>query len=399
MIDLLEPRVCLSAVIQGFTQTEIASGIEQPSAMAIAPDGRVFVCEQTGALRVIKNDALLAAPFLSLNVDSAGERGLLGVAFDPNFAANHFVYVYYTVPASHGTAAHNRVSRFTAAGDLAARGSQTILLELDNLSSATNHNGGALAFGPDGKLYVGVGENANGDNAQTTANLLGKILRINADGSSPTDNPFYSSTTGSNKAIWAIGLRNPFSLAFDFVRPNGRFFVNDVGQATWEEIDEGVAGSNYGWPITEGPTHRRRFRAPVFHYGHGSGPTTGDAIVGSAFYTPATRTFPRNYRGDYFFADLSSGWVRRFDPVTGETANFASDIEVPVALATGAADGALYYLARGFGDDTGSVTRVQYTSAGAKRATNVIATVPPPTAFSRKAIAADGLLDEQRLLW
>src|SRR4051812_33299572 len=93
-----EPRGVLFAVVRGFSQTEIASGIQQPSAMAIAPDGRVFVCEQTGALRVIKNDALLAAPFLSLNVDSSGERGLLGVAFDPNFTSNHFVYVYYTVP-------------------------------------------------------------------------------------------------------------------------------------------------------------------------------------------------------------------------------------------------------------------------------------------------------------
>src|SRR3954468_23354518 len=126
MIDLLEPRVLLSAVIRGFTETSIATGIQQPSAMAAAPDGRIFVCEQTGALRVIKNDALLAAPFLALNVDSAGERGLLGVAFDPNFAANHFLYVYYTVPASHGTATHNRVSRFTVSSsnsDVAARGS------------------------------------------------------------------------------------------------------------------------------------------------------------------------------------------------------------------------------------------------------------------------------------
>ncbi|MGA6927898.1 MAG: PQQ-dependent sugar dehydrogenase, partial [Pseudolabrys sp.] len=132
--------------------------------MEFAPDGRLFVCLQTGQVRVIKNGSLLATPFLSLSVDSSGERGLLGIAFDPNFTNNHYVYVYYTVPTSP---IHNRVSRFTAAGDVAASGSEIVILNLDNLSSATNHNGGGLHFGSDGKLYIGVGENANGANAQT----------------------------------------------------------------------------------------------------------------------------------------------------------------------------------------------------------------------------------------
>ena len=125
--------------------------------MEFSPDGRLFVCLQTGQVRVIKNGSLLATPFLSLAVDSSGERGLLGIAFDPNFANNHYVYVYYTIPTPP---VHNRVSRFTAAGDIAASGSEVVLLNLDNLSSATNHNGGALHFGSDGKLYIGVGENA-----------------------------------------------------------------------------------------------------------------------------------------------------------------------------------------------------------------------------------------------
>jgi glucose/arabinose dehydrogenase len=150
--------------------------------MGFAPDGRLFVCLQTGQLLVIKNGALLANPFVSLTVDSFGERGLLGIAFDPNFASNQFVYVYHTVP---GTPAHNRVSRFTANGDVAAVGSETAILDLDNLSDATNHNGGAIHFGPDDKLYVAVGENANAANAQTLSNRLGKVLRINADGSIP----------------------------------------------------------------------------------------------------------------------------------------------------------------------------------------------------------------------
>lgn len=380
MVEALEARVMLASVVRGFVDTTVATGIDSPSSMASAPDGRLFVAEQTGALRVVKNDALLATPFVTLKVDARGERGLLGVAVDPNFASNHFVYVYHTVRADGSTPAHNRVSRFTASGDVAAAGSQVVLLDLNGLSSATNHNGGALAFGPDGKLYVGVGENANGSNAQTTSNLLGKILRINSDGSIPADNPFYNSTTGVNKAIWAIGLRNPFSFAFDHAPRKGRFYVNDVGQATWEEIDEGVVASNYGWPTTEGPTHRKRFRAPVFYYGHGSGPTTGDAIVGAAFYTPATRTFPKNYRGDYFFADLTSGWIRRLDPVTGETASFATGVDVPVALAVGA-DGALYYLSRG----DGRLARVQYGPGGVKRA--VAEGVAAPAVFARALIA------------
>src|SRR6185369_1049175 len=154
----------------GFTETQI-SGLSSPTAMEFAPDGRLFVCLQTGQLRVIKNGALLPTPFVSLSVDSSGERGLLGIAFDPNFAANNFVYVYYTVST---TPRHNRVSRFTANGDVAVGGSELVLLDLNNLSTATNHNGGAIHFGPDGKLYIAVGENANGSNSQTLTNLLGK---------------------------------------------------------------------------------------------------------------------------------------------------------------------------------------------------------------------------------
>jgi glucose/arabinose dehydrogenase len=178
--------------------------------MEFAPDGRLLVCQQGGSLRVIKNGALLATPFLTVTTDSSGERGLLGVAFDPGFAVNQWVYIYYTVP---GSPAHNRVSRFTANGDVASPG-ETVILELNNLSSANNHNGGAIHFGLDGKLYVAVGENANGANAQTLANLLGKILRINGDGSIPTNNPFYNVATGVNRAIWALGLRNPYTSPF-----------------------------------------------------------------------------------------------------------------------------------------------------------------------------------------
>ena len=224
--------------------------------MAFAPDGRLFVCEQGGRLRVIKNGVLLATPFVTVSTDSSGERGLLGIAFDPDFANNQFVYAYYTATTP---TLHNRVSRFTANGDVAVPGSETIILDLNNLSSADNHNGGAMHFGIDGKLYIAVGENANPPNAQTLSNLLGKMLRINADGSIPTDNPFFNTASGVNRAIWALGLRNPFTFT---VQPGtGRIFINDVGQDTSEEINDGIAGSNYGWPVTEGATSDPRFRS------------------------------------------------------------------------------------------------------------------------------------------
>jgi glucose/arabinose dehydrogenase len=318
--------------------------------MEFAPDGRLFVCLQGGQLRIIKNGGLLTTPFVSLTVDSVGERGLLGIAFDPNFASNQFVYLYHTVP---GTPAHNRVSRFTANGDVAVAGSETAILDLNNLSSATNHNGGAIHFGPDGKLYIAVGENANGANAQTITNRLGKILRINSNGSIPADNPtsfpgIPGVTTNENQAIWAVGVRNPFT--FGFQPGTGRLFINDVGDSTFEEINDGIAGSNYGWNICEGfcSPPSANFRDPLFVYGHGTGSTTGCAIVGGAFYNPAINQFPASFTGKYFFGDLCSGWIRLFNPSTNTASAFATGISMLVDLKVGP-EGSLYYLAQGNG--------------------------------------------------
>jgi glucose/arabinose dehydrogenase len=356
-LTFVSSRVTAANLPSGFTEEQFGGNLSgSPTAMAFAPDGRLFVCQQGGQLRVIKNGSLLSTPFVSLTVDSSGERGLLGIAFDPNFATNHYLYVYYTVATSP---IHNRVSRFTAAGDTAVPGSEAIILELDNLSSATNHNGGAIHFGPDGKLYIGVGENANGANSQTLSNLLGKMLRINADGTIPTNNPFYNTTTGNNRAIWALGLRNPFTFAFQ--PGTTRLFINDVGQSTWEEINDGIAGSNYGWPTTEGPTSNPAFRSPIYYYGHGTTNTTGCAVVGGAFYKPPVLQFPSSYLGKYFFADLCSGWIRVFDPTAGTATGFATGISSPVDLHVGP-DGALYYLAQGSG---GQVFRVSALPAQA----------------------------------
>jgi glucose/arabinose dehydrogenase len=340
-----------ATVPTGFTDSLVAGGLSNPTTMAFAPDGRLFVSQQGGQLRVIKNGALLATPFLTVTTDPSGERGLLGIAFDPNFASNQFVYIYYTVNSSP---AHNRVSRFTANGDIAVANSETVIFELSNLSSATNHNGGAMHFGGDGKLYIAVGENGNGANAQTLGNLLGKVLRINSDGTIPTDNPFFNTATGANRAIWTLGLRNPYTFAFQPV--TNRMFINDVGEVTWEEINDGIAGSNYGWPNTEGPTTNPSFRSPLFWYGHGTGATVGCAITGGTFYNPSVNQFPSNYVGKYFFADFCSGWIRLLDPANNTATDFASGISSPVDLQVGP-DGNLYYLARG----SGAVFKVSYT--------------------------------------
>ena len=261
---------------------------------------------------MIKNGALLPTPFVTLTVDSAGERGLLGIAFDPAFASNHFVYVYYTATTP---AIHNRISRFTANGDVAVAGSEIVILDLDNLSGATNHNGGALHFGPDGKLYVAVGENANGANAQS----LNNRARQDAAASTPTARsrpttrssaPPPGTTARSGRSAFATRSRSPST------RPAREMFINDVGQSTWEEINDGGAGANYGWPTPKGRRPIRDFASPRYAYNHSTG---GCAITGGAFYSPLTTQFPAEYAGDYFFADYCGGWIRRLDPAAGST--------------------------------------------------------------------------------
>ena len=339
-----------------FARSQVVGGLASPTAMEFAPDGRLFVAEQRGMLRVLKAGGKLAT-FLDISgrVDSAGERGLLGVAFDPNFSKNHYVYLYYTHRATATTPAHNQLIRVTARGDRALAGAKKLILRLNNLSSATNHNGGAIHFGKDGKLYVAMGENARGENAQSLSNLKGKMLRINKDGTIPRYNPFYKHSTGTNRAIWALGLRNPFSFA---IQPHkGKVFINDVGEQRWEEINRGAAGANYGWPRYEGPESNPTYRNPVFAYRHGSTEASGCAITGGAFYNPTTRRFPSGYMGDYFFADLCSGWIRRLDSATGDVSGFATGLGSPVALEV-SKGGSLYYLSMGGG---GLVGKIRYT--------------------------------------
>jgi len=363
-----------ATVPAGFTDTLVANGLIDPTAMAFAPDGRIFVSQQGGAMRVIKNGALLPTPFLTVTVDSAGERGLLGIAFDPNFVSNQLVYVYYT---ARTPAIHNRISRFTASGDVALAGSEVVLMDLPNLSTATNHNAGSIHFGPDGNLYVAVGDNANRANSQTLSTRLGKMLRITSSGGIPTDNPFFNQATGDNRAIWALGVRNPFT--FTFQAGVGRMFINDVGETTWEEINDGIAGSNYGWGICEGFCNppNPNFRDPIFVYQN----TGVDcAITGGAFYNPQVIQFPSTLVGHYFFSDFCGGWVKRLDPANPNIASdFATGISNPVDLKV-SPDGFLYYLARG----SGSVNRIGFTGEPPPPVDNI----PPAVSITNPANGA-----------
>lgn len=341
-----------AAVPPGFSRNEAwITGLVSATAFASAPDGRWFIAEQGGRVRVVKNGVLLTTPFVALaNVDARGERGLIGIALHPAFASNGLVYLHYT--ATDG-AAHNRVSRVAASAanaDVAVPG-ETVLVDLPPLSAATNHNGGALHFGPDGKLYVGVGDNASGARAQDLGDPFGKLLRFNDDGSIPPDNPQAATQTGLARAVWARGLRNPFTFAIE--PQTGRMHINDVGQDAWEEINLGAPGANYGWPGSEGPQGvAAGHTAPLFAYRHsasnppGSGPGgffTGFAIAGGVFY-PAGGPFPGAFRGRYYFADFIGRYVGRLDADNVASA-FARVVGAPVDLRVGV-DGALYVLTR-----------------------------------------------------
>ncbi len=339
------------SISAGFTKNESwVTGLSSATAIAQAPDGRLFVAQQGGALRVVKNGALLATPFTTLTVDSSGERGLIGVTLHPNFASNGYVYVYYT--RVNGSARNNRISRFVASGDVAG-GAEQVLQDLPNLSGATNHNGGAMKFGSDGKLYVAVGDNADSSKPQNLADPFGKMLRFNDDGSIPGDNPFVNTQTGLARAVWAYGLRNPFTFA---VQPGtGRMHINDVGQNTWEEVNIGLAGANYGWPGSEGPDNvGSGITGPLFTYKHSAASPAGSgsggffvgfAIAGGAFY-PTSGPFPAALRGSYFFADYVSKFIGVVDLANGNaTYAFGNVVDSPVDLLAGA-DGALYVLTR-----------------------------------------------------
>lgn len=352
-LSILLSTKYLSAQVlpSGFNRVQVATGITSPTAMAVAPDGRLFVAQQGGALRVIKNGALLPTPFIQLSVNTFGERGLIGVTVDPNFSTNNFIYLYYTLADQ----TRNRISRFTANGDVVVPGSEVVVLNLDPIS-ANIHNGGAMHF-KNGLLYVTVGDNSNSANAQNLDSYHGKILRINPNGSVPAGNPF---TTGSEqrRRVWGYGFRNPFTFS---VQPGtGRIFVNDVGEVTWEEIDDATTGGlNFGWPTVEGNGSSSSFTNPVYAYRHAAGDGNGCAITGGVFFNPATTNYPAEYRGRYFFQDYCNQWINMLDLTVSPARrlSFATNLGTSgLALDVGT-DGNLYYLDRA----TGSLFKIIYT--------------------------------------
>ena len=380
----------------GFVEEKILDGINAGTAIAFVSDGRILVAEQTGKLRVIKNGKALAAPLLDLTarVDSYWERGLIGVVVHPDFPRTPHIFVLYVAAQPYP---HHVLSRFVMLGDTAQVDSELILLEGDDQSKRggkhpAGHQGGPLRFGPDGKLYVAIGEPiipSDGDcTSQKLDTLSGKILRLNTDGTIPQDNPFFTQTTGKYRTIWAIGLRNPFGLAFQ--PETGRLFETDVGQTSWEEVNEIVRGGNYGWPLAEGTSTNAAFKNPL----HAYPPVIGRSVVGGTFYpksgaveswsngvaravnTPSLHhsitPFPPQWRGKFFFADWAARWVKALDPdAPTNVVTFAKGFNAPVAVEV-APDGSLLVLNRGtiwrdgkkFTANSGSLVRIRHVGEG-----------------------------------
>lgn len=222
----------------------VQTGLAWPVALAFAPDGRVFFAERlSGNIRIIKNGAVLPTPFYTLtNTDGSGERGLLGLALDPAFPSSPWVYAYQTYHDIANATTYNRIVRIQASGDTGL--SISVILRLPPLSGATNHNGGVTAFGPDGKLYAVVGENANPGFSQNHMTPMGKVLRMNSDGSAPPDNPFFANLSWDN-LIFTYGHRNMFGIAFH--PATQRVYVTENGPSCNDEINLLRAGANYGW--------------------------------------------------------------------------------------------------------------------------------------------------------
>ncbi len=353
----------------GFAPQQLIENLD-PTDFVITNDNQMFITIKSGKILVVENEQLAPQVFLNIEqqVDNFNERGLGHMVLDPNFEINHYYYVYYTVKNEN----RNRISRFTANGNSTLPESEFILLNLNSMAGSI-HNGGAMGFGADGKLYVSVGDGADAGTAQLKTTLLGKVLRMNPDGSVPTDNPFFSDVTyaGSNKLIYALGFRNPFSM--DIQPGTGKIMVCDVGNSAWEEVNEIQAGKNYGWPGIEGvrttQTPPPDYKDPLYAYSHDN----ACSIVGAAFYNPEHDQFPTEYVGKFFFADYCAGYIQYVDPVNGMVQPFGTDIDRPLAIRVNH-EGTLYYLQRAgmgggsTGDNTstpdGSLWKVTYTGTG-----------------------------------
>jgi glucose/arabinose dehydrogenase len=277
-------------------------GLQLPSALSFAPDGRLFLVEvNAGKVRVVRGGVLEAQPVATFPVQQAAESGLLGLALDPDFGNNHHVYVYYAEaePGRPEHAIRNRVVRFVErdgrAGDLTPIVDN---LPANPVGAVDAHQGGALIFGPDGKLYITVGDTGVPDLAQDPAALEGKVLRVNPDGSIPTDNPFPGSP------VYALGFRNPWGLA---VHPRtGGIFVSENGNKAHDKIMLLQAGGNYGWPLVEQNGDDPRFVQPIWDSGDGADARNG--MTGLIVYDGDLFS---EYRDSLFFCAFRTGKLRR----------------------------------------------------------------------------------------
>jgi glucose/arabinose dehydrogenase len=300
---------------------DVATGLAVPLYLTAPPgDPRLFIVEKGGAIRVVANGTLLPTPFLDLTgrVSTGGEQGLLGLAFDPAYATSGRFYVHYTDPAGTTTLSSFRVS---SNPDQADPASETVLLTAEQ--PFDNHNGGQVLFGPDGMLYLGLGDGGSGGDpggrGQSLADLLGDILRVDVgDGSGytvPPDNPFVG-LAGARPEVWSFGLRNPWRFSFD--PATGDLYIADVGQNAWEEVDVATPaagagrGTNFGWNATEGrhcfadpACDPAAFTLPVLEYSHAEGCSITGGYVYRGAAIPALQ-------GHYFYGDYCSGWVRSF---------------------------------------------------------------------------------------
>jgi hypothetical protein len=305
---------------------EVASGLSSPVYVTAPPDDpRLFIVEQPGRIRVVENGSLLATPYLDIvdRVGSGGERGLLSIAFHPRYAQNGFVYLNYT-----DRAGDTRVERYRASADRNRADPASAQLVIGIAQPFSNHNGGQLQFGPDGKLYIGMGDGGSGGDpqghGQDASTLLGDILRLDVDAGQPyaipADNPFVGEA-GRRGEIWITGVRNPWRFSFD--REAGLLYVADVGQGEWEEVHvvpAGQGGQNFGWNVMEGKhcfrpssgCDQRGLTLPVLEYSHADG---GCSVTGGYVYRG--RSIPA-LRGHYFYSDYCAGWVRSFRYAGGQ---------------------------------------------------------------------------------
>ena len=339
------------------TAERFAFAFDQPLYVTAAPgdNSRLFVVEKTGTIRILDLNlgTVRATPFLTVPVDTTSERGLLGLAFDPDYATNGAFYVYATVGRP---VPHNEVWRYhVSANPNVAAGARDLILDVGP-STNGNHNAGWLGFGPDGYLYIASGEVGVPANAQDKTNLLGKILRIDVDPVAPgyqipADNPFVGEGGGVRAEIFAFGLRNPWRASFDSA--TDAFFIGNVGESSFEEINLGLKGANYGWPNVEGTSANPAFTNPIYTYPHGS----GASITGGYVY----RGESDGLNGQYFFADFIQNklFTLRFDGsnwvATDRTSQIVTDAGTVNAPASFGEDarGNLYIV-----DITGEVFRL-----------------------------------------